>query len=116
MCRWDSHLQGSCIDNWPIDRQVFGSSFNTNGLGGVLTCGVTGLKAGLSHAPQAAVSATRTCMHYRFSRHSCRPQHLSHISISSVSTRRKFNMRQQIFLHPRSLYRQLSAAQLTHFL
>lgn len=30
---------------------VFGSSFNTNGLGGVLTCGVTGLKAGLSHSP-----------------------------------------------------------------
>jgi len=32
---------------------VFGSSFNTNGLGGVLTCGVTGLSAGLSHAPQS---------------------------------------------------------------
>ena len=30
---------------------VFGSSFNTNGLGGVLTCGVTGMKAGLSHSP-----------------------------------------------------------------
>ncbi|KAK9915041.1 hypothetical protein WJX75_004010 [Coccomyxa subellipsoidea] len=30
---------------------VFGSSFNTNGLGGVLTCGVTGVKAGLSHSP-----------------------------------------------------------------
>ncbi len=24
---------------------AFGSSFNTNGLGGVLTCGVTGMKA-----------------------------------------------------------------------
>ncbi|GAX83978.1 hypothetical protein CEUSTIGMA_g11403.t1 [Chlamydomonas eustigma] len=30
---------------------VFGSSFNTNGLGAVLTCGVTGMKAGLSHSP-----------------------------------------------------------------
>ena len=30
---------------------IFGSSFNTNGLGGVLTCGVTGFKAGLSHSP-----------------------------------------------------------------
>ncbi|PNH06654.1 hypothetical protein TSOC_006951, partial [Tetrabaena socialis] len=29
----------------------FGSSFNTNGLGAVLTCGVTGMKAGLSHSP-----------------------------------------------------------------
>ncbi len=34
---------------------VFGSSFNTNGLGGVLTCGVTGVKAGLSHSPVSAV-------------------------------------------------------------
>lgn len=36
--------------------QVFGSSFNTNGLGGVLTCGVTGVSAGLSHAPVSATS------------------------------------------------------------
>ncbi len=36
---------------------VFGSSFNTNGLGGVLTCGVTGMKAGLSHSPVCNVSA-----------------------------------------------------------
>ena len=34
---------------------VFGSSFNTNGLGGVLTCGVTGVKAGLSHSPVSEV-------------------------------------------------------------
>jgi hypothetical protein len=34
---------------------VFGMSFNTNGLGGVLTCGVTGVKAGLSHAPISTV-------------------------------------------------------------
>ncbi|PRW45249.1 low-CO2 inducible [Chlorella sorokiniana] len=30
---------------------IFGSAFNTNGLGGVLTCGVSGVAAGLSHAP-----------------------------------------------------------------
>ncbi len=30
---------------------VFGGSFNTNGLGAVLTCGVTGMGAGLSHSP-----------------------------------------------------------------
>ncbi|KAJ9519299.1 hypothetical protein QJQ45_023098, partial [Haematococcus lacustris] len=30
---------------------VFGSSFNTNGLGAVLTCGVTGMGAGFSHSP-----------------------------------------------------------------
>ena len=35
---------------------VFGSAFNTNGLGGVLTCGVTGVKAGLSHSPISATS------------------------------------------------------------
>jgi hypothetical protein len=33
---------------------VFGSSFNTNGLGAVLTCGVTGMGAGLSHSPTDA--------------------------------------------------------------
>lgn len=36
-------------------EDIFGSSFNTNGLGGVLTCGVTGVKAGLSHSPVASV-------------------------------------------------------------
>ena len=49
-------------------ESVFGSSFNTNGLGGVLTCGVTGMGAGLSHSPicvsawagWAGVSATLT--------------------------------------------------------
>lgn len=30
---------------------VFGNSFTTTGLGGVLTCGVTGMGAGLSHSP-----------------------------------------------------------------
>ncbi len=32
-------------------ESVFGSSFNTNGLGAVLTCGVTGMGAGFSHSP-----------------------------------------------------------------
>eukprot|EP00967_Tisochrysis_lutea_P153197 scaffold301806_cov20-Tisochrysis_lutea.AAC.1 len=32
-------------------RSVFGSCFATHGLGGVLTCGVIGIKAGLSHSP-----------------------------------------------------------------
>jgi hypothetical protein len=32
---------------------VFGSSFNSNGLGAVLTCGVTGMGAGFSHSPIA---------------------------------------------------------------
>ncbi len=35
--------------------QVFGSSFSTHGLGGVLTCGVTGVGAGLSHSPVCEV-------------------------------------------------------------
>lgn len=43
---------------------IFGSSFNTNGLGGVLTCGVTGMKAGLSHSPVCDVSPlNEVCMH-----------------------------------------------------
>jgi hypothetical protein len=33
-------------------ESVFGASFNTNGLGAVLTCGATGIGAGLSHSPQ----------------------------------------------------------------
>jgi hypothetical protein len=36
-------------------ESVFGGSFNTNGLGAVLTCGVTGIKAGLSHSPLSVV-------------------------------------------------------------
>eukprot|EP00899_Mesostigma_viride_P027252 jgi/Mesvir1/7711/Mv11663-RA.13 len=32
-------------------EDVFGSSFMVNGLGGMLTCGVTGVKAGISHSP-----------------------------------------------------------------
>ena len=40
---------------------AFGCSFNTNGLGGVLTCGVTGIKAGLSHSPVARVGFRFKC-------------------------------------------------------
>lgn len=36
---------------------VFGSCFSTHGLGGVLTCGVIGMGAGLSHSPVENVSA-----------------------------------------------------------
>ncbi|KAG2425312.1 hypothetical protein HXX76_013729 [Chlamydomonas incerta] len=32
-------------------ESAFGSCFSTHGLGGVLTCGVIGMKAGLSHSP-----------------------------------------------------------------
>jgi hypothetical protein len=35
-------------------QPIFGAPFNVHGLGGVLTCGVTGMGAGLSHAPQVS--------------------------------------------------------------
>eukprot|EP00890_Picochlorum_soloecismus_P005650 jgi/Picsp_1/6086/NSC_03440-R1_low-co2 inducible protein len=53
--------------------QVFGSSFNTNGLGGVLTCGVTGVAAGLSHAPVSKGSGKERYVFFSF----------PHISIDS---------------------------------
>ena len=37
-------------------EQAFPLVFNINGLGGVITCGVTGIGAALSHAPQSLVS------------------------------------------------------------
>lgn len=37
-------------------ESVFGSCFSTHGLGGVLTCGVIGMCAGLSHSPVENVS------------------------------------------------------------
>ncbi|KAK9810578.1 hypothetical protein WJX73_001642 [Symbiochloris irregularis] len=40
-------------------EEIFGASFNTNGLGGVLTCGVIGVKAGLSHSPQCKAGKDR---------------------------------------------------------
>jgi hypothetical protein len=45
---------------------VFGASFNTNGLGGVLTCGTTGLTAGLSHAPIAAGTGKERYVFFSF--------------------------------------------------
>lgn len=45
---------------------VFGSSFNTNGLGGVLTCGVTGVSAGLSHAPVSKGSGKERYVFFSF--------------------------------------------------
>lgn len=46
--------------------QVFGSAFNTNGLGGVLSCGVTGMKAGLSHSPISAKSGKERYVFFSF--------------------------------------------------
>eukprot|EP00200_Dunaliella_tertiolecta_P007906 CAMPEP_0202374188 /NCGR_PEP_ID=MMETSP1127-20130417/5069_1 /ASSEMBLY_ACC=CAM_ASM_000462 /TAXON_ID=3047 /ORGANISM="Dunaliella tertiolecta, Strain CCMP1320" /LENGTH=415 /DNA_ID=CAMNT_0048971285 /DNA_START=57 /DNA_END=1304 /DNA_ORIENTATION=- len=43
----------SCIMLENRIESVFGSCFSTHGLGGVLTCGVVGIKAGLSHSPIA---------------------------------------------------------------
>jgi hypothetical protein len=39
-------------------ESIFGSCFSTHGLGGVLTCGVIGMGAGLSHSPVENVSGT----------------------------------------------------------
>eukprot|EP00899_Mesostigma_viride_P012605 jgi/Mesvir1/21345/Mv10027-RA.2 len=58
-----------------IDR-VFGSSFNVNGLGGVLTCGVTGLKAGLSHSPTCSFTGRERYIFFSF----------PHIAIDSEGT------------------------------
>jgi len=38
---------------------LFGSSFNINGLGAVLTCGCTGIGAGLSHSPVCGLGKER---------------------------------------------------------
>jgi hypothetical protein len=46
--------------------QVFGQSFNTNGLGGVLTCGVTGMGAGFSHSPISAGSGKERYVFFSF--------------------------------------------------
>lgn len=46
--------------------QVFGSSFCTNGLGGVLTCGVTGVGAGLSHSPVCETSGKERYVFFSF--------------------------------------------------
>ncbi|KAG2488590.1 hypothetical protein HYH03_012909 [Edaphochlamys debaryana] len=41
----------SCLILEDKIEAAFGSCFSTHGLGGVLTCGVIGMKAGLSHSP-----------------------------------------------------------------
>ena len=40
-------------------EETFGSAFSTNGLGGVLTCGVTGMGAGFSHSPLCSSNKER---------------------------------------------------------
>ncbi|KAL4856957.1 hypothetical protein ACK3TF_002657 [Chlorella vulgaris] len=40
-------------------EDVFGSAFSTNGLGGALTCGVTGMGAGFSHSPLCSSNKER---------------------------------------------------------
>lgn len=45
----------SCLVLEDKIESVFGSCFSTHGLGGVLTCGVIGIKAGLSHSPIVGV-------------------------------------------------------------
>jgi len=54
----------------------FGGSFNTNGLGGVLTCGVTGIGAGLSHSPICETSGRERYVFFTF----------PHIAIDSEGT------------------------------
>lgn len=45
---------------------VWGGSFNVNGLGGVITCGVTGFGAGLSHAPVCKGSGRERYVFFSF--------------------------------------------------
>ena len=40
-------------------EETFGSAFSTNGLGGALTCGVTGMGAGFSHSPLCSSNKER---------------------------------------------------------
>merc|ERR1719284_145061 len=45
---------------------VFGEPFNVHGLGGVLTCGVTGMGAGLNHAPKVSENAREQYIFFSF--------------------------------------------------
>lgn len=47
-------------------EDIFGNSFNTNGLGGIITCGKIGMKAGLSHAPQSAATGKERYVFFAF--------------------------------------------------
>jgi hypothetical protein len=46
----------SCLILEDKIEAAFGSCFSTHGLGGLLTCGVIGLRAGMSHSPVVGVS------------------------------------------------------------
>ncbi|KAL4436568.1 hypothetical protein ABPG75_003707 [Micractinium tetrahymenae] len=52
---------------------VFGASFSTNGLGGVLTCGAVGMGAGFSHSPICGTTGKERYVFFSF----------PHISINS---------------------------------
>ena len=52
---------------------VFGASFSTNGLGGVLTCGAVGMGAGFSHSPVCDTTGKERYVFFSF----------PHISINS---------------------------------
>jgi len=52
---------------------VFGASFSTNGLGGVLTCGAVGMGAGFSHSPICSTTGKERYVFFSF----------PHISINS---------------------------------
>ncbi|PSC73738.1 low-CO2 inducible isoform B [Micractinium conductrix] len=52
---------------------VFGASFSTNGLGGVLTCGAVGMGAGFSHSPVCSTTGKERYVFFSF----------PHISINS---------------------------------
>mmetsp|Transcript_65297 Transcript_65297/g.206259 ORF Transcript_65297/g.206259 Transcript_65297/m.206259 type:complete len:379 (-) Transcript_65297:323-1459(-) len=45
---------------------IFGMNFSTNGLGGVMTCGRTGLKAGISHAPICSTTGRSNYVFFAF--------------------------------------------------
>jgi hypothetical protein len=47
-------------------EEAWGGAFTTSGLGGVLTCGVTGFKAGLSHAPVCDASGRERYVFFSF--------------------------------------------------
>jgi len=45
---------------------VFGASFSTNGLGGVLTCGTIGMGAGFSHSPVCGTTGKERYVFFSF--------------------------------------------------
>jgi hypothetical protein len=62
-------------------EEAWGGAFTTSGLGGVLTCGVTGFKAGLSHAPVCADSKRERYVFFSFPHIAIDAEgHVGHIS------------------------------------